>query len=229
MISQVSLAFRSALSQLKRRGFLLLSDSNLPSVTTLFAGRPLRGSWWGHPRGHDIFRVVCGIADHPDVAEIKLISGKVTFVHRKLWPALLAIATAREPWQMKGLSRKGRDLLQIVDRKGEVQTDRLPATSKKARSAWNDAVRELEEKLLIYAEEFHSETGAHAKRLESWKHWANRLSLALGKMATHEAKRILEERARRIAGKSTGKAKLPWMKMEAAISMKRIPHRKVRN
>src|SRR5207244_5416939 len=97
-------AFQKTLKELKRFGLLLLSDARLPSITSLVARKPIRGSWWGHPKGREIFRVVSQIVDHPDVAVTKLVSGKITFVHRKLWPALLALATAREAWQMKGLS-----------------------------------------------------------------------------------------------------------------------------
>jgi len=207
----VAKAFQISFRELKRSGLVLLADNKLPSISTFVVGEPIRGSWWGHPKAHDIFRVVGQIADHPDVAVTKLISGKVTFVHRKLWPALLAVGMSREPWQMKGLSRKARNLLQIVDRKGEVRSDRLPASPKAKHSSWSEAIRELEERLLVYAEEFHSETGAHAKRLETWKHWAARVSLKLGQVDTEEAKEELKKFAQEIAEHSDI-PKLPWMK-----------------
>jgi hypothetical protein len=196
--------------ELKRLGVLLLSDLRFPSVTTLVAGKPIRGSWWGHPKGRDIFRVAGWIADHPDVAVTKLISGKVTFVHRKLWPALLAIATAREPWQTNGLSRKARNLLQIVDQKGEVRTDRLPVARQSIRSPWSEATRELEERLLIYGEEFHSETGAHVKRLESWKHWADLKGFKLKSMKAEQAKKHFAEILHAVNEEFRTKAWLPW-------------------
>ncbi len=94
----VAKTFCKSFRELKRSGLLLLADRRLPSITTFVVGKPIRGSWWGHHKGREIFQVVSQIADHPDVAVTKLISGKVTFVHRKLWPALLTIGTAREPW-----------------------------------------------------------------------------------------------------------------------------------
>ena len=212
MPSQDSIPFRSVLSQLRKHGLLLLSDSKLVSVTTLIVGKPIRGSWWGHRKAHDIFRVVCRIVDHPDVAVTKLISGKVTFAHRKLWPALVTVGMSREPWQMNGLSPKARNLLQIVDRKGEVRSDQLPASRKRRQAGRSEAIRELEERLLVYAEEFHSETGAHAKRLESWKHWAARVGLKPDQMATEEAKDKLQKFAQRIATGPSDIPKLPWMK-----------------
>jgi len=205
-------AFQISFRELKRSGLVLLADNKLPSISTFVVGEPIRGSWWGHPRADDIFHVVCRIGDHPDVAVTKLISGKLTFVHRKFWPALLAIGIAREPWQMNGLSRKARNLLQIVDRKGEVRSDRLSASPKAKHSSWSEAIRELEERLLVYAEEFHSETGAHAKRLESWKHWAARVGLKPDQMASEEAKDELKKFAQKIAAGHSDIPKLPWMK-----------------
>jgi hypothetical protein len=88
----------------------------------------------------------------------------------------------------------------------------LPASPKTNRSGWNQAARELEERLLIHAEEFHSETGAHVKRLESWTHWAKRVGLVRNTINREEAKQILEKQAQEIVQKSTAEAKLPWMK-----------------
>ena len=56
----------------------------------------MRGSWWAHPRSHEIFRVNCELAEHPDVLVNKLISGKITYLHRALWSAFVAIGRARE-------------------------------------------------------------------------------------------------------------------------------------
>jgi hypothetical protein len=64
----------------------------VPSVAEAVAGEPIRGSWWGHPRGHDIFRALNQIGDSPDALSFKLVGGKVTFVHRRLWPALVRLA-----------------------------------------------------------------------------------------------------------------------------------------
>ena len=202
-------AFQETFKLLKQFGLLMLSDAQLPSITTLVAGKPIRGSWWGHPKAHDIFRVVSRIAEHPDVAVTKLIAGKITFVHRKLWPALLAVATAREAWQMKGLSRKARILLQMVNKEGGLRADQLPHSRKAKRSPWNDAIRELEQRLLLYAEEFHSESGAHVKRVESWEHWAQRLRLS-AKMIPNTAKQEFENLIEWMNINHKTNGRLPW-------------------
>ena len=64
----------------------------VPSVAETIAGEPIRGSWWAHPRGQEIFRALSAIDDSPDVLCFKLVGGKVTFVHRRLWPALVRLA-----------------------------------------------------------------------------------------------------------------------------------------
>ena len=65
----------------------------VPSLAEAIAGGPIRGSWWGHPKGQEIFRLAEAVSENPDVLVCKLISGKVTYVHRRLWPALVRLAS----------------------------------------------------------------------------------------------------------------------------------------
>ena len=65
---------------------LLDSDSDFPSATAMIAGEPVRGSWWTHPKAREMYRLSMQLRDHRDVLAVKLVSGKVTFVHRGLWP-----------------------------------------------------------------------------------------------------------------------------------------------
>ena len=82
-----------ALALLAEHGMLLESARGpLPSVAALVAGGPIRGSWWAHPNSHEIYAVVNGLADSPDVLRMRLVGGKVTLVHRRLWPALVRVA-----------------------------------------------------------------------------------------------------------------------------------------
>ena len=86
--------FKTALQTLRRLGLLLETDARLPSVASLIAGEPVSGSWWSHASAQEIFITLGQFADHRDVMFTKLISGKVTLVHRKLWPEIFAIGTA---------------------------------------------------------------------------------------------------------------------------------------
>src|SRR5262249_39362721 len=55
-------------------------------------GGPIRGSWWSHPKSRAIFRVLRAVNDSPDILVCRFVGGKITFVHRRLWPALVRLA-----------------------------------------------------------------------------------------------------------------------------------------
>jgi hypothetical protein len=189
----------SVFAKLKEHGLLLQTDANLPNVCALVAGAPVRGSWWAHPRSHEIFRVNCELAAHPDVLVTKLISGKITYLHRALWPAFVAIGRARKPWQIEHLSHDAHNLLAEVDRK-PIQTDRR--VSKPAS--------ELEINLLVYSEQFHTDAGAHARRLESWDHWSIRTGYIGEQITLISARLTLEDVVASLNGKFKGRGRLPW-------------------
>lgn len=202
--------FKTALQTLRRLGLLLETDARLPSVASLIAGEPVSGSWWSHAFGQKIFATLGQFADHRDVMFTKLISGKVTLVHRKLWPEILAIGTARAPWQMKGLSKSARNLLEMIDEQGSLRTDQI-AWPKSGTAKPGEAARELEKKLLIHAGQFHTETGAHAKLLESWEAWAKRVGFNGDTITIDEARGKMEERLQKLNKQFKAKAKLPWV------------------
>src|SRR5262245_29684785 len=135
MLSESQRAF----SELRRLGLLLQTDKNLPNLCELVAGEKVSGSWWAHPRGREIFRVGAELADHRDVLLVKPISSKITYLHRKLWPFVIALGQARESWQMDELSQGARQLLAEIDRK-----PREPGRG------MGKAASELETNLLVY-------------------------------------------------------------------------------
>ena len=82
-----------ALSFVREHGVVLASAKGpAPRLAEAIAGEPIKGSWWAHPQGHHIFRVFSTLADSADILVCKLVDGKVTFVHRRLWPALIRAA-----------------------------------------------------------------------------------------------------------------------------------------
>jgi len=88
---------RQALAFVQRHGIVLQAARGpVPSLAAEIAGESIRGSWWGHPKGRDIFRITQAVSDSPDILICKLIDGKITYVHRRLWPALVKLA-ARFP------------------------------------------------------------------------------------------------------------------------------------
>lgn len=64
----------------------------VPSLAETVAGEVIRGSWWGHPRGREIFALTRAIRGWREVLVCRVISGKVTYVHLRLWPALVRLA-----------------------------------------------------------------------------------------------------------------------------------------
>ena len=82
-----------AIAFVKRHGVVLQAARGpVPSLAEAIAGAPIRGSWWGHPKGRIIYSASRAVCDSPDVLVCKLIDDKVTFVHRRLWPALVKLA-----------------------------------------------------------------------------------------------------------------------------------------
>ena len=81
------------MTALIKHGMLLQSAHGpLPNVAEMIAGEPIRGSWWNHPASRSIFDALNLLAESPDVVRMRLVNGKVTLVHRRLWPALVRIA-----------------------------------------------------------------------------------------------------------------------------------------
>ena len=84
---------KQGLAFVKRHGIVLQAARGpVPSLAETIAGGPIRGSWWGHAKGQEIFRVTEAVSESPEVLVCKLIDGKVTYVHRRLWPALVKLA-----------------------------------------------------------------------------------------------------------------------------------------
>ena len=77
----------------ERHGIVLASAKGpVPNVADAIAGETIRGSWWGHAKGTEIFEALNAVADSEDVLSFRLVERKITFVHRRLWPALVRLA-----------------------------------------------------------------------------------------------------------------------------------------
>ena len=87
-----------ALQWVREQGIVLQSAKGpVPNLADWVAGEPIRGSWWGHPAGHEIFVVLGQVLASDDVVATRLINGKVTLVHCRLWPALVRVADRFPP------------------------------------------------------------------------------------------------------------------------------------
>lgn len=84
---------RQASGFVRKHGVVLESAAGpVPSLAQAIAGGPIRGSWWAHPRSNQIFKLTRMVRESQDVLVCRLIDGKVTYVHRRLWPALVRAA-----------------------------------------------------------------------------------------------------------------------------------------
>lgn len=90
-----------ALAFIQEHGIVLESSKGpVPSLVQTIAGAEIKGSWWSHPKGKEIFRITRTVRASPQVLVCRLVSGKVTFVHERLWPALACMADSLQSGQV---------------------------------------------------------------------------------------------------------------------------------
>ena len=83
-----------ALDFVRAHGVVLASGKGpVPRLAEVIAGGAIKGSWWAHPKSNDIFRVFQALEESSEVLVCRLVRGKITFVHRRLWPALVRAAS----------------------------------------------------------------------------------------------------------------------------------------
>jgi hypothetical protein len=89
---------QQALEFVRTHGVVLVSAQGpAPRLTDAIAGEPVKGSWWGHPKGKQIFAVLDALNDSSEILVCRLLQNKLTMVHRRLWPALAALAPELPP------------------------------------------------------------------------------------------------------------------------------------
>lgn len=90
-----------ALAFVAKQGVVLVSAKGVvPSLAEFIAGETIKGSWWSHPKSHQIFAVLQALNESEDILFCRLVQGKVTLVHRRLWPALVRVAKRFPPAQI---------------------------------------------------------------------------------------------------------------------------------
>jgi hypothetical protein len=202
-------AFEAILDRLCRLGVLLETDKAFPSLTGLMVNQPIKGSWWAHPMANEIYMMSQRLIHHPDAIFLKLLLGKTTYVHRRLWPELIAVGTAREPWQFEGLPASAKSMLEKVEDGGSLRMDELKG-ARTAKEKGADA-RTLELRMLVYGDDVHTDSGAHVKRIETWDHWARRSGFQSSVLPTPErAKEEFSGIVDALNAEFGAQATLPW-------------------
>ena len=77
----------------RAKGIVLESARGpVPNLVEAIVGSPVKGSWWGHTKGKQIFKLLNAVRDTGEVLVCRLVGDKVTYVHRDAWPALVRLA-----------------------------------------------------------------------------------------------------------------------------------------
>jgi hypothetical protein len=84
---------KSSIAFVRLHGFVLESARGpVPNLAEAIAGERIEGGWWGHAKGHEIFAATRAVRASADVLVCRLLGGKVTYIHRRLWPAIVRLA-----------------------------------------------------------------------------------------------------------------------------------------
>jgi hypothetical protein len=167
--SAAAKTIKACLRALDDTGLVFVQDPAWPSIASLVAGGPIKGSWWAHPKGTAIFNTLGALDERDDVLFVKLLSKKVTLVHARHFPAVVALARARQKWQLTKLAPAAKKLLAQVDARGDDATEGVRATGAQAKA--------LEERLLVHSRQVHTENGKHAIELTTWSAFARARSV----------------------------------------------------
>ncbi|MGO8877525.1 MAG: hypothetical protein ACLQNG_17415 [Acidimicrobiales bacterium] len=146
---------------------LVSGRSALPSAAEAIAGCPIEGSWWGHPEGSRIYRLLNELEGGASgYADLALVEGKRTLLAASLLPVAAALAAdaGRRRRVIEGLRAPARRLLDALASGRVVRSDDHDDLGKDARSAR----RALEAGLLARSRSIHTASGRHVSLLEPY-------------------------------------------------------------
>lgn len=149
----------------------------VPSLVDEIAGPDVKGSWWSHPKGVAIYNTSQALIHDSAVLALKLVRGKITFVHSDTLPLLLRVVSDPQ-WRERKISQidpETRRLLKYIDDAGVVRLDTLAHDWQGGAKALKKSKKILEDHSLAVGGDVHTETGTHAPTLESWAHVRQRM------------------------------------------------------
>ena len=77
----------------RRHGVVMeTAKGPVPTLAHGVAGEPIRGSWWSHRKAHAIHAATREARNSGDILTCRLAGGRVTLVHKRLWPSLVRLA-----------------------------------------------------------------------------------------------------------------------------------------
>jgi hypothetical protein len=92
-VAPLSVRAAATLAWIREQGVVLQSARGpVPNVAEFIAGEPIRGSWWGHPAGKEIYAVLSELEDRLDLVSTRLINRKITLLHARVWPSVVRVS-----------------------------------------------------------------------------------------------------------------------------------------
>jgi hypothetical protein len=82
------------------------ANGPLPSLVQAIVGEKVHGGWWAHPEGKRIFQITRAVRSCPEVLICRLVGGKITLVHERVWPALVHLAGRFRPERIARLTEQ---------------------------------------------------------------------------------------------------------------------------
>ncbi len=90
----------------------------IPNLADAVAGEPIRGSYWGHAKGDEIFGLTRAVRASKEVLICRLVNGKITYIHARLWPALVRLQGSLDPDRLAAIhevhSSTGKHGLKVI-------------------------------------------------------------------------------------------------------------------
>ena len=106
-----------AIHLIRQEGLMLASAKGpVRNLAEMIAGEPVRGSWWAHPRGREIFAIFREIEESSQILVCRVVEGKITFVHRGLWPALIRLSGRFQPQHLGRIRQEHTEAGRHVNR-----------------------------------------------------------------------------------------------------------------
>jgi hypothetical protein len=190
---------------LEKYELLLVQDKIFPNIVTEITGEKITGSWWGHPLANPIYNGLQWLEHNRPILTIKLIDGKVTYIHENLFTDIYSIVYKSRDWQMKKLKDEDQQILKYVSKNKKISSDDpgLVKLSKDPKKSFAN----LEKKLLIYSVEEHTDSGKHIKKYMPWVKSKITISKPNDYLASKDN---IEKIVAALNKKSGATVKLPW-------------------
>jgi hypothetical protein len=141
------------IDRIRERGMAPVTE-----VVAWILGERPKGSWWAHPRSGEAYAKLTALEHEPDLLGAKLIDGKETLVHRRLWAALARAQREDALWPK--LSKEAAAALKEIEQQ--------------PRAIKGKPRLELERALRVISVHRHTEKGHHEAVLTAFAQWLPR-------------------------------------------------------